>query len=534
MRKRPISLEIKPELPDDRVVLDREKAKPEAQELDLEDSIDKLLEEVDATCASVENPKAGKKDPNSIESLNAVAPPTPAEPTDTAQAVPAEVEAGEESADGGEAAVEPVADARDVEDDTLAALDRVEEKAQTLLEDSIDQLLKQAAETGSGASNETESPEASAAPTASVAEVAEDAAGVIDVDAIDAQLDALETGGPADAAAHEIEIPEAAHADALVEPTQALETEAPADAVEPDSPEELLDQIADDLTGSTPNPEHEETAPDHAAAPVVDATEALDGGDVAASDEAETPDASSAEDISAALADLDASIADASMELMGDFETPEGELISSDSLADANDASALLEQLGLDELPIETSVPREQSESKPREDTEAAKPQPHRAAAVPEGTKQDPAVAAPAVAAPAVAVASSHKPLRPKAVEQAPVFAEPEGEVESIWQVAQRRIVTHSKQAMELARVHAGPVAARAVFVINKPVKEKPAQLRDSIGYLALWTLLLAMILWVYLVFIRVTPTPTPTQAPSRMLEPGEIVDPLRSNDGKP
>ncbi len=74
------------------------------------------------------------------------------------------------------------------------------------------------------------------------------------------------------------------------------------------------------------------------------------------------------------------------------------------------------------------------------------------------------------------------------------------------------------------------PFAASTVLAINKPIRERPAQLRDSIGYLALWTLLLATILWVYLAFIRVTPTPTPTQAPTRMLEPGEIVDPLRTS----
>jgi hypothetical protein len=72
------------------------------------------------------------------------------------------------------------------------------------------------------------------------------------------------------------------------------------------------------------------------------------------------------------------------------------------------------------------------------------------------------------------------------------------------------------------------------VLLVNTPVKDRPAQLRDSIGYLALWTLLLSTILWVYLVFVRVTPTPTPTQAPTRVLQPGEVVDPLRSADSTP
>ena len=119
-------------------------------------------------------------------------------------------------------------------------------------------------------------------------------------------------------------------------------------------------------------------------------------------------------------------------------------------------------------------------------------------------------------------------------VEQIDEVDPPIHEVESIWQTAQRHATRAGLFALEQAKTHVAPIAAKGVLLINKPVQEKAPQMRDTIGFLALWTALLATILWFYIAFVRETPTPTPSTAPTRMLEQGEIVDPLRNPPPQP
>lgn len=536
--KRPISLEIEPKLPDDRVVLDREETNPPDQELDLEDSIDALLEEVDSACASVENPGSEQSDAKGIDKAS---PPT------------ADAAGGENT----EAADEHEASAPDVQDDTLEALERVEEKTQELLEDTIDQLLEDAPESQAATvAPEDESDEAS---------IESDAVeSVIDEAAIDEQLDALDESGVADTSS-ETESPEseADQATASGTPEEVENSSSPSESVVPD---ELLDQIADDLTGAAPqvdaadpeptddaaaepaSPEESKTETVEAAAETSDAVseadangedplddaidDLLSGEPSEAADTSEAPtDASQEEDILSTLADLDATLADAGTELMGDFETPEGDVISADLLDDSNDASALLEQLGLDE--IEFKSPADEAAGEQATFDAAAAIADDSSAELGHAPTASQASPTPGTKS-GSSVADGTNRIRPKSLEPMPLIPEPEGEVESIWQSARRTIVRQSQHALVMARTHAAPIGARMVIAINKPVKQRPAQLRDSIGYLALWTLLMAMILWVYLVFIRTTPTPTPTQAPSRMLEPGEVVDPLRAHNPTP
>ena len=221
-----------------------------------------------------------------------------------------------------------------------------------------------------------------------------------------------------------------------------------------------------------------------------------------------------------ALNELDETLAGLEDEmLMGDFESPDGEKISPESLQQS-DASALLDQLGMDdisfaeELPSgdtdEADAPIDESQSTPTETVDAK------------------------VAAQARAKANAQPTPRSQSLGPEPIANEPEEEVLSVWAHAQRFIVTHATHAWSLFKTHGGPYAARAVLLVNKPIKDRPAQLRDSIGYLALWTVLLAAVLWVYIAFIRETPTPSPSQAPTRVLEPGEVIDPLHNNDARP
>lgn len=222
-------------------------------------------------------------------------------------------------------------------------------------------------------------------------------------------------------------------------------------------------------------------------------------------------------DAASTLEDLDATLAGIGDDLLsGDFETPEGEMIDSSTL-EQHDASALLDQLNIDGLDLdgadeEAKALAEQDEDEPTEtlvDTPAV------------NTRPTPVPAAPVPA--------------PHAVTHTAVLDEPEiPEAESIWQTGYRLCTQYSLLAWGAIKTHGAPLGARAVIMVNKPVKDRPAQLRDSIGYLALWTLLMATILWVYLVFVRATPIPTPTQAPTRVLQPGEVVDPLRTADSQP
>ncbi len=538
-RKRPISLEITPELPDDRVALGADQNKPEDKALDLNESIDALLQEVEATCAAVENPQAAKsarKKPavdgsESTQESNAPAgdaePSTPPHPATESGPEP---EPESESESGSDAQVEAPDTAQDAEleadtepntraEEALEALDVVEQKTQSLIEDTIDDLLDE-----TDASDQADHAEPDGSQPADT----------LDEEAIDAQLDALDASPEV---LDEADDPEAmsdsedllasiadeltAHDAEPSEPADPVDTavDADADAEEPEPeavestahsiPEDMLDDVLEDVL-------EEESA----QSPHSEIEESPETINESATDQAM--------DAVSTLADLDASLADIGDELlMGDFETPDGERISSDSLNEGSDAAALLEQLGLDEITKHIDGAPQEPAPEPGPAADSA---PAPIASVPAKPEPSEPQQRETRDVPQAANQTQPSTLRPSATEPTPTTFETEGEVESIWQTARRISYQRSNEAWRIAKAHAMPFAASTVLAINKPIRERPAQLRDSIGYLALWTLLLATILWVYLAFIRVTPTPTPTQAPTRMLEPGEIVDPLRTS----
>ncbi len=51
------------------------------------------------------------------------------------------------------------------------------------------------------------------------------------------------------------------------------------------------------------------------------------------------------------------------------------------------------------------------------------------------------------------------------------------------------------------------PVGARALVVLSKPLESKPPSVRDSIGWVAIWTLFLGLCVWA---FVLLRPAPTP------------------------
>lgn len=306
----------------------------------------------------------------------------------------------------------------------------------------------------------------------------------------------------------------------------ALETEALADDTEPESAieEDPFADAIDELVGSAAEIDATPTGTSE-----VDETEPEP---MSGSDETDTGSDSVLEDAST-LADLDASLAGIGDDLlMGDFESPDGERIGSEDLG-ISDASSLLDMLNMGDLDLNAETiasPTKTTESSaqvPQPDASAPSQQPQ-----PEHAPQRPKPATVPVSQPR----PSPKPIAstPLASMSEPIDDSPIPEVESIWQSA-RRIAIHAGQvAWSEARTRGIPLGEKALVLVNKPFQDRPAIVRDSIGYLAMWTGLLATILWVYLAFIRETPTPTPTQAPSRMLEPGEVIDPLRNASVNP
>ncbi len=564
--------------------MSRKENKPEPQELNLEDAIDALLAQVDTTCTEVENPRAAKAIPGALPPLQgtteARASQDAATPEGSQEPEAPQADENEEPED----AQPEHASAEDQQRDALDALDQVQDMTQSLIEDSIDQLLSETqTQTDTDSSPDSPQDESAASETSTDVPAEEP---VTDEADIDAQLDALDgpeatqpeqpadtqtdtqtdsqtdaqEAAPAESAAAEQAsetepepladsddllnaiaddltnaaespgAPDAAERSSKTQSETAAEDPTAAQSQSDETAEQITDMPTDETTAETtdesndegtnrePNPEASREASQEAGDPVAAQPEPSEQTSAAEADN------QSEQDILSTLADLDQSLASGDALLMGDFETPDGDLISSESLQDVHDATALLEQLGLDTLDFETPPP-EQADQETTFDAKASLDQAGTVPATQTGvpTQQHPAAGEPTPA-------GQQPSLRPKALEPVPLMLEPDAEVESIWQTARRVIVPRTQHALQLARTHAGPLGARAVLAINKPIKERPAQLRDSIGYLALWTLLLAVILWVYLAFIRTSPTPTPTQAPSRMLDAqdaGGRVDPL-------
>ncbi|MCR9075478.1 MAG: hypothetical protein NXI07_05505 [bacterium] len=489
----------------------------------------------------------------------------------------------------------------------LDAMDSVEQNAQALIEDAIDDLIDQ----------DEDAAEATAEDIASleVEDLAGEDDGTMSLEELSAELDALDDGEelvtagdttpealdahdavtgaaePIDDAgsdgvgteaepASEAEPESESESESEVEAEAEAQAEAQAEAgPEPEAGEsvpasvehldenELLSSIAEDLLDEPQGGEATEASVDDAdeqgdetlsdasssASEVSDvdeelmsaAIDVLDDGGSDSTDQAEDPaddavaaenDASAVEDTASGsdledastLADLDASLAGLGDDfLSGDFETPEGELLSSDSIG-GSDASALLEQLQIDDLNLEEFERPARAEAAESQDVQ---PSPEGAST----TTATPAAAAGGATVPAIPPKAQPKPnAAPFEREEA---EEAEGEipeVESIWQTAQRVMLRLQRAAWSQAKAHGVPLGAKLVILVNRPVEDRPAKLRDSIGYIALWTALLAMILWVYLVFVRESPTPTPMQAPSRMVEPGERIDPIRNASVEP
>lgn len=71
---------------------------------------------------------------------------------------------------------------------------------------------------------------------------------------------------------------------------------------------------------------------------------------------------------------------------------------------------------------------------------------------------------------------------------------------------------------------HAAPIAASGMILVSKPLANKSPELRNAVGYIAMWTGFLAIVLWVYLLMFRSPAIPTPESAPTRVINADESI----------
>ena len=86
-----------------------------------------------------------------------------------------------------------------------------------------------------------------------------------------------------------------------------------------------------------------------------------------------------------------------------------------------------------------------------------------------------------------------------------------------------------STQAAHVIVTRGGPMLAKGVLQLSRPLASKSAEVRNSVGYIAIWTLFLAAILWGYTMFFRTPPTPTPTKAPTRVVTSGDDLEAIEN-----
>jgi hypothetical protein len=336
-------------------------------------------------------------------------------------------------------------------------------------------------------------------------------------------LDASEPTGGVDG-------PESEAADDASQPTQTAEALVESSDLEADPLEDAIDQIMNSTETEESGAEAEtESEPTAATAPEPEteteaetASESDDASGEPQNAEEDEGDPDQILEDASTLADLDATLAGlGDVLLTGDFETPDGEVIGSDDLG-IQDATSLLDQLDIGDLDLDSENMSTEPGEQSQEPLPASEPM-HEPAASATQAPETPSTPQSSEPAPVPATATQ----TPRVADQGDETPIPE--VESIWQTTNRVAANLGRAAWREGRTHAGPLSAKLVELVNKPVRDRPAVVRDSIGYIAMWTGLLAMILWVYLVFVRESPTPTPTQAPSRMVEPGDDISANRT-----
>lgn len=339
------------------------------------------------------------------------------------------------------------------------------------------------------------------------------------------------------------------------------------DSVDPTPEPEAEPEAAEDSVTETP--EAIETIDEPEPEAQTDDPEVVDNDKIVEIDEAEfDADLLDTDSLDDSMDMLDSALADAADDMLdGDFETEEGELVTGEAVATAleeaiqaqpipdsdekqEDAADLPDILGdaVDDLlsPDEVSMPAA--------DPVAPKPK------SPPTPAQTTAQSAVAVAEKSTA-ATSKSQAETKTQHAAPQDQDAQAEIKELEELHNKKALSVPawfERSVEIVRpkidkidplkgktmdalafvigsalvaimIHATPIAAKMAILISKPLAKQSPEVRNALGYIALWTGFLAVVLWVYLLMFRTPTVPHPETAPSRVIHADEslIVAPL-------
>lgn len=307
----------------------------------------------------------------------------------------------------------------------------------------------------------------------------------------------------------------AAEAESEAEPT---DEPATATITEPTDGTDLIERALDSLLAETPEagPEAavDPTAAVGAPAPAEAAETTVPEASIA---EPETPEPESVEPISPeptrdVFADLDAAFDDL---LDGTFETADGQAVDTDGVDTSPDRTLML-----DTVAPATAAPSATPATPPSPEPvapNATAPAAAEAAAPTTETSTAQASVAPGVTTPEVAPESG--PVRvPTKKTKGRKLA---GALDGFWLRVRPLLGGAVRGVVGAVR----PLGARALIVLSKPLEGKPPQVRDSIGWVALWTLFLAVCVWAY-AMLRPAPVPPNDGRASAVVTPDTPRDP--------
>lgn len=410
-------------------------------ELTLEESIDALLEEVSAACDRFENPDSPPSPgaPVSDTSTSETAPDPRPEPGSDSQAEPESVSAlHAHTVAEQSSAGEPDQDAGAQAE---AALEQVELNAEDLLGQAADQLLDDIeSEDQRGAETVDTPPDSQPEPDESIDEAL------------------------------------AAAADDLLEDLSFDEDEAP---VGTDTPE------PDPASGQTtePAPASEEVDDDDLLGDAIDGllneSETPDAPEASIDETIDLPNASSDED------PLDGEAFDALLDGT-EVPTPEPDPVLREPVAAPEPDPA---------APGDTAAP---SKPHPEPDPDLVAERSAEPAAAPEPAPETTSPPEPLTEAAAVSVPAERMPSdAPGFLHRMAVAVRERTPTKVLgawaWLMPRGAAAAHTS-----AKVSA-PLGARALMLMSKPLEKQPTKVRDSIGWVALWTAFLAVCVWGYL-----------------------------------
>lgn len=83
-----------------------------------------------------------------------------------------------------------------------------------------------------------------------------------------------------------------------------------------------------------------------------------------------------------------------------------------------------------------------------------------------------------------------------------------------------RSRVVRVVEVSKLVFARAEPAALRGAALVSRPLASRPRIVRDTVGWIGLWTLFLAVCVWFTLVFLRTSETPASEAEPTALAQP--------------